>query len=140
MLMIVRMILSLGLLVYGALRLFGTVMFLLIGAGLLQSADFESGRQLLSDALPDMNESAIVPFSPLAYTLFSGAMGLAMTLGALGTLFKRIWGVWLLALYNALFLAMFVNFGIVNAKLVHLGVTILLTFILYLLVRVKLAR
>ena len=140
MLMIVRMILSLGLLVYGALRLFGTVMFLLIGAGLLQSADFESGRQLLSDALPDMNESAIVPFSPLAYTLFSGAMGLAMTLGALGTLFKRIWGVWLLALYNALFLAMFVNFGIVNAKLVHLGVTILLTFILYLLVRVKPAR
>lgn len=140
MLMIVRMILSLGLLVYGALRLFGTVMFLLIGAGLLQSADFESGRQLLSDALPDMNESAIVPFSPLAYTLFSGAMGLAMTLGALGTLFKRIWGVWLLALYNALFLAMFVNFGIVNAKMVHLGVTILLTFILYLLVRVKLAR
>ena len=140
MLMIIRMILSLGLLVYGALRLFGTVMFLLIGAGLLQSADFESGRQLLSDALPDMNESAIVPFSPLAYTLFSGAMGLAMTLGALGTLFKRIWGVWLLALYNALFLAMFVNFGIVNAKMVHLGVTILLTFILYLLVRVKLAR
>ena len=140
MLMIVRMILSLGLLVYGALRLFGTVMFLLIGAGLLQSADFESGRQLLSDALPDMNESAIVPFSPLAYTLFSGAMGLAMTLGALGTLFKRIWGVWLLALYNALFLAMFVNFGIVNAKMVHLGVTILLTFILYLLVRVKPAR
>lgn len=140
MLMIVRVILSLGLLVYGALRLFGTVMFLLIGAGLLQSADFESGRQLLSDALPDMNESAIVPFSPLAYTLFSGAMGLAMTLGALGTLFKRIWGVWLLALYNALFLAMFVNFGIVNAKLVHLGVTILLTFILYLLVRMKPAR
>ena len=140
MLMIVRMILSLGLLVYGALRLFGTVMFLLIGAGLLQSADFESGRQLLSDALPDMNESAIIPFSPLAYTLFSGAMGLAMTLGALGTLFKRIWGVWLLALYNALFLAMFVNFGIVNAKMVHLGVTILLTFILYLLVRVKPAR
>ncbi|MFC6197585.1 hypothetical protein [Ponticaulis profundi] len=140
MLMIVRVILSLGLLVYGALRLFGTVMFLLIGAGLLQSADFESGRQLLSDALPDMNESAIIPFSPLAYTLFSGAMGLAMTLGALGALFKRIWGVWLLALYNALFLAMFVNFGIVNAKMVHLGVTILLTFILYLLVRAKPTR
>ena len=39
MLMIVRVILSLGLLVYGGLRLFGTVMFLLIGAGLLQSAD-----------------------------------------------------------------------------------------------------
>ena len=130
-----RMILSLGLLAYGAVRVFGAVMFLLVGAGMIDSPEFEAGRQILFDALPDMNEGAFIAFSPFAYTLFSGAMGAAMTLGALGTFFKRLWGVWLLALYNLLFLAMFVNFAVVNTKLIHLAVTIILTILLYYLVR-----
>lgn len=62
-------------------------------------------------------EVNLVGFSVPAYFAYIGAMGLVVSIGAIGALLRRSWGVGWLAAYTAMHAALFVNFWTVNPKL-----------------------
>lgn len=117
-------VISTGLLVYGALRLIGAI------PGLGQAmgwSDTEIGRNIvakLASSLPEMSERAILPMSLATYIGWSGLMGFLLTVGSVLALFRRKSGFWLMGAFFALFAFGFVNYLVVNVKLVHFAVAL----------------
>ena len=75
-------------------------------------------------------KSNIVGFTPISYFGFILFMGLTISLGAIGQLWRKQWGLVLIGIYLISHGALFVNFMTVNPKLAYLGLAILLTVIL----------
>ena len=56
-------------------------------------------------------------FTPLSYFAFIAFMGVTISLGAIGQLWRKRWGMALIILYLASHAALFVNFWTVNPKI-----------------------
>ncbi len=119
-------VIAVGFFVYGALRLIGAA------PGLGQAmgwSDTEIGREIvakLATSLPEMSQHAFVPMSLATYIGWSGLMGIVLTAGSALALFRRRIGFWLMGAFFALFAFGFVNYLVVNIKLVHFGVALVL--------------
>jgi len=74
------------------------------------------------------NIAGFTPISYFAYILF---MGLTISLGAIGQLWRKRWGLVLIGVYLLSHGALFVNFMTVNRKVAFLGLAALLTAILW---------
>ena len=115
-----------GFLLYGAVRMLGAL------PGFTQSmgwTDTQIGRQIvqtLESALPAMSEQAILPMSVPVYIGWSALMGFLLTSGSLLALAKKRAGHWLMASYFVLFGAGFLNYLVVNVKLLHFAAGLLL--------------
>ncbi|GGY40783.1 hypothetical protein [Parvularcula lutaonensis] len=115
-------LINIAFLVYGFARLVGS------GLGFGQAArwfDTEVGRQAVDALRPgfaELSENAIVTLPMAGYLGWSLLMGVVLTVGSLLALFKARLGYILMASYFALFALMFVNYQIINVKLVHLTV------------------
>ncbi|WP_421993070.1 hypothetical protein [Qipengyuania sp.] len=59
----------------------------------------------------------LLGFSVPAYFAYIGAMGLVVSVGAVGALLRRRWGLTWLAAYTAMHGALFVNFWTINPKI-----------------------
>lgn len=118
---------------YASARLMGGGLMLMQIMGLSDSVLVKSAIQKVEEALPVMNETAFIPFSVPMYFAFSVLLGLVLIAGALGVAFRQWWGIWPIFLYYLLFGLSFLNFQIVNEKLIHLfiglGVAIVLFFL-----------
>lgn len=75
-------------------------------------------------------KSNIVGFTPISYFAFILFMGFTISLGAIGQIWRRKWGLILIGIYLLSHGALFVNFMTVNPKIALLGLAILLTVIL----------
>ena len=75
-------------------------------------------------------KSNVVGFTPISYFAFILFMGLTISLGAIGQIWRNQWGLVLIGIYLLSHGALFVNFMTVNPKIVFLGLAILLTVIL----------
>ena len=77
----------------------------------------------------------IVGFTPISYFAFIGWMGIAISLGAIGQLWQKRWGLALIVLYLISHGWLFINFGTVNPKIAWLALASLLTVVLALVNR-----
>jgi hypothetical protein len=75
-------------------------------------------------------KSNIVGFTPISYFAFIMFMGLTISLGAIGQIWRKQWGLVLIGTYLLSHGSLFVNFMTVNPKIVFLGLATLLTVIL----------
>lgn len=75
-------------------------------------------------------EANLVGFTPLYYFAFILFMGLTISLGAIGQMWRKIWGLVLIGIYLLSHAVLFVNFMTINPKIALLGLAILLTLIL----------
>ena len=75
-------------------------------------------------------KSNIVGFTPISYFAFILFMGLTISLGAIGQIWRKQWGLVLIGIYLLSHGSLFVNFMTVNPKIVLLGLATLLTVIL----------
>jgi len=75
-------------------------------------------------------ETNIIGFTPLSYFAFILFMGVSISAGAIGQLWRKQWGLILIGLYLLSHAALFVNFMTVNQKVALLGLAVLLTLIL----------
>ena len=75
-------------------------------------------------------KSNIVGFTPIAYFAFILFMGFTISLGAIGQIWRKQWGLVLIGTYLLSHGVLFVNFMTVNPKIALLGLAILLTVIL----------
>ena len=86
----------------------------------------------LADVKHFINERKvnIVGFTPISYFAFIMFMGLTISLGAIGQIWRKQWGLALIGIYLLSHGALFVNFMTVNQKIALFGLASLLTVIL----------
>ncbi|WP_284126242.1 hypothetical protein [Parerythrobacter aestuarii] len=79
--------------------------------------------EALADTIRFIGEREInlVGFSPVSYFGFIAFMGLTISLGAIGALLRRRWGMALIFTYILSHAFLFVNFWTVNPKLAYLA-------------------
>lgn len=129
------------------------IAILLLGYGIIRIG---VGSALLAQTLqivniPDLNEATlevkqfidirankqIITFTLTGYFAYILAMGLFLSLGAAGTILRKIWGLVLLWIYLAGHAALFINFQEINPKLVGLALQVFLVLALAYLRPVK---
>jgi hypothetical protein len=76
-------------------------------------------------------ESNLVGFTPMSYFAFIIFMGLSISLGAIGQIWRRQWGLALIVLYLFSHAALFINFMTINPKVTLLALAISLTLVLW---------
>ncbi|MEH6700738.1 hypothetical protein [Parasphingorhabdus sp.] len=72
----------------------------------------------------------LVGFTPLTYFAFIMVMGLTISGGAVGQLWRRRWGLTLIALYLLSHAALFINFMTVNPKIFLWGLSVVMAGVL----------
>jgi hypothetical protein len=72
----------------------------------------------------------LVGFTPLTYFAFIMVMGLTISVGAIGQLWRRRWGLTLIALYLLSHAALFINFMTVNPKIFLWGLSVVMAGVL----------
>lgn len=89
--------------------------------------------EALADTQRFVNERTanIVGFTPISYFAFIVFMGLTISLGAIGQMWRKQWGLVLIGIYLLSHGALFVNFMTVNPKIALLGLAGLLTMFLW---------
>lgn len=76
------------------------------------------------------HDTNLVGFTPLSYFGFILFMGATISLGAIGQLWRKPWGLALIILYLLSHAALFLNFMTVNPKIFYLELAIVATVIL----------
>jgi hypothetical protein len=129
------------------------IAILLLGYGIIRIG---VGSALLAQTLQivnisDLNEASlevkqfidiradkqIITFTLTGYFAYILAMGLFLSLGAAGTILRKIWGLVLLWIYIAGHAALFINFQEINPKLIGLALQVFLVLALACLRPVK---
>lgn len=82
-------------------------------------------RRFIAEA--DIN---LAGFTPLSYFAYIGLMGVAISLGAIGQLWRRRWGLALIGVYLLSHAALFVNFMTVNPKIFLWALTVAMAGVL----------
>ncbi|WP_109356155.1 hypothetical protein [Sphingorhabdus sp. EL138] len=75
-------------------------------------------------------EANLVGFTPISYFAFILFMGVTISLGAIGQIWRKQWGLVLIGIYLLSHGALFVNFMTVNPKIFLWGLSVLMTAIL----------
>ena len=110
-----------------------------IGVSLLmigQTAGWWSFGGEATEALNDTqrfiaeHEANFVGFTPISYFAFILFMGVTISLGAIGQLWRKQWGLLLIGVYLLSHAMLFVNFWTVNPKLALLGLAMVMTGVL----------
>ena len=75
-------------------------------------------------------EVNLVGFTALSYFAFIAFMGVTVSIGAIGQLWRRQWGLVLIGVYLISHAALFVNFMTVNPKVFLWGLTVVMAGVL----------
>lgn len=73
----------------------------------------------------------LLGFTPLTYFAFLLLMGAIVSVGAIGQLWRKSWGLALIGLYVCCHALLFVNFMTVNPKIGLLGIALALALVLF---------
>ena len=76
------------------------------------------------------HEHNFVGFTPIGYFAYIMFMGVTISAGAIGQIWRKQWGMSLIILYIASHAALFVNFMTVNPKIGYVGLAIIAALIL----------
>ncbi len=75
-------------------------------------------------------DANLVGFTPIAYFGFILFMGITISVGAIGQMWRKQWGLVLITVYLLSHGALFVNFMTINPKLAFLALAIVATLVL----------
>lgn len=129
-----------GFLVYGGIRAGGGLAAFAQAAGWW---DTEIGRKVVetvASSLPEMSGRAFVPLSVEGYIAWSATMGIVLTAGSLLALFKVRGGYLLMGVYFVLFGMGFMNYMVLNVKLLHFAASLFLFLLMVWLSNIRLFR
>ena len=127
---IIAIILSLAFLVYGLIRMGVSSLLLTQLAGLIDIEAFYEPLAEIPAFMAKHEDKQIVPFTTGSYLSYIFVMGVCLTTGAAGSLFRRNWGHILIGIYLLMHAALFLNFQTINPKVIHLSVTVLIFIVL----------
>lgn len=111
-----------------------------IGAGAVTLGQLQGWWSLDGEAVQAVEETEqfiaerdtnLVGFTPATYFGFIAFMGVTITLGAIGQLRRKSWGLALIVVYLASHAFLFVNFATVNPKVALLALAAVMTGVLW---------
>lgn len=117
---------SLAFLVYGLLRLSIGSAMLAQSCGLIDIVDLREPGVEVAEFMTHKAAQAFIPLSASGYLGYIALMGAVLTIGAVGSLMKRAFGLRFIGAFLVMYLALFINFATVNLKIIHLAICALL--------------
>lgn len=127
---ILAIIIGLVFLAYGLLRLGVGSALLLQDLGYLDIAALEEPLRDVGDFLAKKEDKQLITVNVAGYAGYIALMGLTLTIGAVGSLANRSRGLFFIAAFLLMYVALFVNFQTVNPKIYHLAVAFVLFLVL----------
>jgi hypothetical protein len=127
---------KIGLLIAILLLGYGIIRIGVGGALLAQTFEIVSSSDLAEATLKvkqfiDIRANKqIIPFTLTGYFTYILVMGILLSIGAIGTIFRRKWGFILLWIYLVNHAALFINYQEINPKLFVLALQLVLLFVL----------
>jgi hypothetical protein len=109
-------------LAYGLLRFFVGIGMVGQAIGLVDLADLREPIVDVDRFLGEKNGEAFVAFSSVGYLGYIALMGATLTLGAIGVIWRKAFGLPLVGIFLALWLALFINFQTINQKIVQAAI------------------
>jgi hypothetical protein len=91
-------------------------------SGLLAIPAFGEAIGRIQSLLSESGRGPLVPFSVAGYLGYGALMGAVLSVGAVGSLLRWRYGLHFIGAFLALYALLFVNFQMVNVKLLHLAV------------------
>lgn len=117
-------------LVYGLLRLGVGSALLAQELGLVEIEALNDPLNDVGAFLEKKEDQALIPVSTAGYVGFIALMGLTLSIGAIGSLANKRFGVPVIATFLVMYAALFVNFLTINPKIVHLAVATIFFLVL----------
>ena len=124
-------LLVLGFLGYGLVRIGVGSLLLAQTLGRVDIADLREVLVEVETFIADRADRQLLGFSVAGYFAYIASMGVVLTAGAFGAIFRRGWGFVLIGIYLLMHAGLFVNFQEINPKLVSLAVTVAMFLLLF---------
>jgi len=119
-------LISIAFLGYGLIRMGVGSALLGQEIGVLDVQAFREPIDDIAGFLAKSGDKQIVPVSVAGYVSYIALMGLVLSIGAIGSLKSRTYGLALIGAFIAMYSLLFVNFQTINPKAVHLAVCVVL--------------
>lgn len=118
-------------LIYGGIRLGVSSILLFQVFGFIELEALKEPLTEIAQFMKDKASGSIIPFSATGYLVYLWIMGVALTAGAVGCIREQSHGLRFIGAFLILYVLLFANFQIVNAKIIHLVVCVILFLILW---------
>jgi len=105
---ILAWMLGIAFIFYGLIRFIGGIF--VMNALMVDNANPEdtygihAGAEKVRNSIPDLAETAFIPFNDVGYMSYIIVMGAILIIGTIATLMKKQWGVWIMSSYFVLYL------------------------------------
>lgn len=127
----IGIVLTVILLIYGMVRIGVGSALLAQLTGIVDFPDLLVAIQDVGAFLTERQGKQIIPLTLHAYFAYIIGMGFLLATGAIGIIYKKLFGFILLSIYILFHAALFVNYQEVNPKLFVLGLQIILLIALF---------
>ena len=123
---IIAIVIGIAFLAYGLLRIGVGSAMLGHELGIFDIDALQEPIEEVGEFLEEKADKQLVPVTVGGYVGYIALMGLTLSIGAIGSLTNKRFGLTLIATFLLMYAALFINFQTINPKIVHLAVAAVL--------------
>jgi len=127
---IIAIVIGIAFLAYGLLRIGVGSAMLGHELGILDIDALQEPIEEVGEFLEEKADKQLIPVTVGGYVGYIALMGLTLSIGAIGSLTNKRFGLPLIATFLLMYAALFINFQTINPKIVHLAVAAVLFLLL----------
>ena len=127
---IIAIVIGIAFLAYGLLRIGVGSAMLGHELGIFDIDALQEPIEEVGEFLEEKADKQLVPVTVGGYVGYIALMGLTLSIGAIGSLTNKRFGLPLIATFLLMYAALFINFQTINPKIVHLAVAAVLFLLL----------
>ena len=127
---IIAIVIGIVFLAYGLLRIGVGSAMLGHELGVFDIDALQEPIEEVGEFLDKKADKQLIPVTVVGYVGYIALMGLTLSIGAIGSLTNKGFGLPLIATFLLMYAALFINFQTINPKIVHLAVASVLFLLL----------
>ena len=117
-------------LAYGLIRLGVGTALLGQELGMIDFVAFQQPLKEVGDFLSKMSHATLIPVSVAGYLSFIALMGATLSVGAIGSLQNKPFGIRFIGIFLVMYALLFITFQTISPKIIHLAVCLILFVLL----------
>ena len=127
---IIAIVIGIAFLAYGLLRIGVGSAMLGHELGIFDIDTLQEPIEEVGEFLEEKADKQLIPVTVGGYVGYIALMGLTLSIGAIGSLTNKRFGLPLIAAFLLMYAALFINFQTINPKIIHLAVAAVLFLLL----------
>ena len=127
---IIAIVIGIAFLAYGLLRIGVGSAMLGHELGIFDIDALQEPMEEVGEFLEEKADKQLIPVTVGGYVSYIALMGLTLSIGAIGSLTNKRFGLSLIVTFLLMYAALFINFQTINPKIVHLAVAAVLFLLL----------